>query len=208
MGSVPEHVKQSICKAGRELHARRLVADTQGNISVRHMESGLVAITPHEVEYAAIAPDDVVVLDLEGTHVEGSREPSFETPVHLSVYRARADVNAVVHTEPVNTNVFGVLGQRIDAVLVSVLVFNRGPVPAMPFMPSGSADFAEEMLRVMGEGKAVIWCNHGLLTCGATLREAVAGSIAVESAAEVLVKARALGEPRVLGPDELGAGSG
>lgn len=206
MGSVPEDVKRSICEAGRELHARRLVADTQGNISVRHAGSGLFAITPHEVEYAAIAPEDVVVLDLEGRRVEGSRDPSFETPVHLAVYRARADVNAVVHTEPVNANVFGVLGRPIDPVLVSVLVFNRGPVPAMPYMPSGSADFAEEMLRAMGEGKAVIWGNHGLLTCGATLREAVAGTIAVETAAEVILKARALGEPRVLDPDELGAG--
>jgi ribulose-5-phosphate 4-epimerase/fuculose-1-phosphate aldolase len=206
MAIVPEYVRQSICDAGRELVAARLVINTQGNISVRDVETGLVAVTPHDVEYATMTQHDIVVLDLDGTQVEGWREPSEESAVHLSVYRARPDVNAVVHSEPVNTNVFGVVGKQIDAVLVSLLVFNKGPVPAMPFRPSGSSDFGEEMLRVMGEGNAVIWGNHGLLTCAATLQDAIRGSVAVESAAEVLLKARALGEARALGYDELGAG--
>jgi ribulose-5-phosphate 4-epimerase/fuculose-1-phosphate aldolase len=205
MGLVPDHVKQSLCDAARELVAARLVINTQGNLSVRDA-TGLIAVTPHDIEYANMTRDDIVVLDLDGNQVEGWREPSEESAVHLSVFRGRPEVNAVVHSEPVNANVFGVLGRPIDAVLVSLLVFNKGPVPAMPFMPSGSSDFGEEMLRVMGDGNAVIWGNHGLLTCAPTLREAVRGSVAVESAAEVLLKARPLGEPRALAYEELGAG--
>jgi ribulose-5-phosphate 4-epimerase/fuculose-1-phosphate aldolase len=201
-------VKQSICDAARELVARRLVVDTQGNVSVRDPESGLVAITPHAVDYEGMTCDDIVVLELDGTRVGGAREASFEAPVHLAVYRARPETNAVVHTEPVNTNALGVLGRPIEPVLVGLLAFNGGPVPVMPFMPSGSAAFGEEMLRVMGSGNAVVWANHGLLTCGSALREAIQGAISVESAAEVLLKARTLGEPRVLGPDELGSARG
>jgi L-ribulose-5-phosphate 4-epimerase len=206
MGIVPDHVKQSICDAAHELVASRLVINTQGNVSVRDTQSGLIAVTPHDIEYTRMTRDDIVVLDPDGRQVEGWREPSAESAVHLAVYRGRPEINAVVHSEPVNTNVFGVLSKPIEAVLVSLLVFNKGPVPTMPFMPSGSADFGEEMLRVMGPGNAVIWGNHGLLTCAATLQEAVRGSVAVESAAEVLLKACPLGRPRALSYDELGAG--
>jgi ribulose-5-phosphate 4-epimerase/fuculose-1-phosphate aldolase len=142
------------------------------------------------------------------TRVDGRREPSFETPVHLAVYRARPEVHAVVHTEPVHANVFGALGRQIEPVLVSLLAFNGGPVPVMPFRTSGSSAFGEEMLRVLGSGKAVVWGNHGLLTCGPTLRDAIQGAAAVERAAEVLLKAEALGTPRVLGSEELGDGAG
>jgi ribulose-5-phosphate 4-epimerase/fuculose-1-phosphate aldolase len=106
----------------------------------------------------------------------------------------------------VKTNVFGVVGRPIEPVLVSLLVFNRGPVPAMPFMPSGSSRFGDEMLRVMDGGNAVIWGNHGLLTCAPTLQEAVRGTVAVESAAEVQLHALAIGEPRALAYEELGEG--
>lgn len=206
MGTIPDHIKQSICDAARQLVEARLVINTQGNISVRDPESGLIAVTPHDVEYAVMNHHDICTVDVDGNHLEGWREPSEESAVHLAVYRARPEVGAVVHTEPVNTNAFGVVGREIDAVLVSLLVFNRGPVPAMPFMPSGSTAFGEEMVRVMGDGNAVIWGNHGLLTCAATLEEAVKGSVAVESAAETLIKAEQLGTPRALTYDELGAG--
>lgn len=206
MGTIPDHVKQSICDAARQLVAARLVINTQGNISVRDEASGLIAVTPHDVEYAVMNCHDICTVDLDGNHLEGWREPSEETAVHLAVYRARPEVGAVVHTEPVNTNAFGIVGRQIDAVLVSLLVFNRGPVPVMPFMPSGSAAFGEEMVRVMGDGDAVIWGNHGLLTAAATLEAAVKGSVAVESAAETLLKAEQLGTPRALTYDELGAG--
>jgi ribulose-5-phosphate 4-epimerase/fuculose-1-phosphate aldolase len=196
-------VRQSIVDYAQRAVRCRLVINTQGNISVRDPQSRSIAITPHDVEYDEMTAEDIVVVDYDGNVIDGSGEPSEETSVHRAVYAARPELHAVVHTEPVFTNVFGALGKPIEPVLVSVLVANRGPVPVMPFMPSGSTEFGMEMVRTMGAGNAVIWGNHGLLTAGPTLKAAFRASVAVESAAEVYQLALRLGEPRALTIDEL-----
>ena len=81
----------------RRIARLELAPNTQGNLSARDAASGLVAITPHDYPYDDMTDDDVVVLDLGGTVVSGWREPSHETSVHLTVYRERSDVHAIVH---------------------------------------------------------------------------------------------------------------
>ena len=85
-----------------ELHALQpkygLVVCTAGNVSARDPESGLVAIKPSGVSYDDLTAASMVVLDLDGTVVEGSHKPSSDTYSHLYVYRNRPDVNGVVHT--------------------------------------------------------------------------------------------------------------
>nr|MBA3450858.1 class II aldolase/adducin family protein [Chloroflexia bacterium] len=124
-----------------------LAPNTQGNLSARDPVLGLVAITPHDYSYEAMTADDVMILDLDGNVVSGWRATSHETPVHLTVYRERPDVHAIVHTEPTYINVFGVLGRPIPPVVVSQLLAVGGDAPVMPFMPSGSEAFGREMLR-------------------------------------------------------------
>jgi ribulose-5-phosphate 4-epimerase/fuculose-1-phosphate aldolase len=204
MSIISADLKEEIVSYAKLAVACRLVINTQGNISARDPETGDIAITPHDVEYAEMTADDIVTVDVQGNQLDGRHDPSEEMRVHLSVYRHRPNVHAVVHTEPIFTNIFGVIGQPIDTVLVSLLVANKRAVPVMPFMPSGSDAFGEEMVRVMGDGNAVIWANHGLATVGATLKEAFRASVAVESAAEVLQSAKRLGDPVVLTYDQLG----
>ena len=107
---------------------------------VRVPATGLIAITPAGLEYDRMAAGNIVVVDAEGCRVEGKRQPSSETDVHLVVYRRRPDVNAVVHTEPVYSSVFGVLGRPIEAVLINMVIYSRSPVPVMPFMPGSSTE--------------------------------------------------------------------
>ena len=113
MSLVDKHIKQEILDCCRRSMQYGLNFNTQGNISVRVPATGLIAITPAGLEYDRMSADDIVVVDAEGRRVEGERQPSSETEVHLVVYRRRPDVNAIVHTEPVYSNVFGVLGQPI-----------------------------------------------------------------------------------------------
>ncbi len=160
--------------------------------------TGLIAITPAGLEYDRMAADDIVLVDAEGRRVEGERQPSSETEVHRVVYRRRPDVNAIVRTEPVYSNVFGVLGRPIEAVLVNMVIYSRGPVTVMPFMPSNSTEFGEAMVKVLGTRNAVIWGNHGLMTVGADLTSAFRCNVAVETAARVQHAALCLGQPHVL----------
>jgi ribulose-5-phosphate 4-epimerase/fuculose-1-phosphate aldolase len=113
------------------------------------------------------APGTIPV-DAEGCRVEGERQPSSETDVHLVVYRRRPGVNAIVHTAPVYSNVLGVPGQPVEAVLINMVIYPRGPVPVMP---SSSTEFGEVMVKVLRTRNAVIWGNHGLMTADTSRRK-------------------------------------
>lgn len=175
-----------------------LAPNTQGNLSVRDPESGVVIITPHDFSYDDISADDMVMLNLAGEVVGGWRAPSHETAVHLTVYRERPDVHAIVHAEPIYINVFGVLGRPIPPVVVSQLLAVGGDAPIMPFMPSGSEAFGLEMLRVMGDRKAVVWAQHGCLTIGPDLEAALRVTVALEGGAKIAYLASVLGTPNAL----------
>lgn len=178
--------------------------NTQGNISVRLPEHDAIVITPTDMEYDRMSIDDLVVVGYDGAVLEGDHGPSSEVTVHRAVYDARPDVQAVVHSEPIYSNVWGTLGRPIEGVLVNMVIYTKGEVPIMPFQLSNNYEFGRAMADVMGSKNAVVWGNHGLLTVGPNLRDAFKTSIAVESAAKVQYAAECLGKPAVLRYEELG----
>ncbi len=179
--------------------------NTQGNISVRLPEPDRYLVTPTDLEYDRMSADDMVVVDGAANVIEGRHAPSSEVMVHLTVYRRRPDVGAIVHTEPVFANVFGVINEPIRGALVNMVIYTKGDVPIMPFQLSNSAEFGEAMCDVLGDRNAVVWANHGLLTVGPNLRDAFKTTVAVETAAKVLLYARTVtDQPTVLSYEELG----
>lgn len=194
--------EEVVSYAGR-IASLDLAPNTQGNLSARDPETGLIAITPHDFSYEAMTADDLVILNREGEVVAGSREPSHETPVHLTVYRERPDIHAIVHAEPIYINVFGVLGRPIPPVVVSQLLAVGGDTPIMPFMPSGSEAFGLEMLRVMGDRQAVVWAQHGCLTIGTDLEAAFRVTVALEGGAKIAYLASVVGTPNALSMADL-----
>jgi L-fuculose-phosphate aldolase len=91
-----EQIRAEIVEVGRRLYARAYVASNDGNITVRLDADRLIA-TPRGVSKGFMTADMMVIVDLEGRTVTGEREASTELPMHLEVYRERADVQAVVH---------------------------------------------------------------------------------------------------------------
>lgn len=179
--------------------------NTQGNISIRIPGTSTFLITPTDLEYDRMSPDDLVVVDADANVVDGRLQPSSEVTVHLAVYAARPDVQAIVHTEPTFANVFGVIGEPIRGALVNMVIYTKGDVPIMPFALSNSTEFGDEMARYLQDRNAVVWANHGLLTVGPNLRDAFKTTVAVESAAKVLTHARAItSDPIVLDYASLG----
>ena len=180
--------------------------NTQGNISLRvpGVEDRFL-ITPTDLEYDKMKPEDIVLVNGNSEVIEGDLGPSSEVTVHMAVYKRRPDVNAIVHSEPVFSNVWGVIGEPILGTLVNMVIYSKGDVPIMPFELSNSSLFGEHMCDVMGELNAVVWANHGLLTVGENLRDAFKTSVAVESAAKVQAYARNITDkPIVLEYDKLG----
>ncbi len=178
-----------------------LVPLTQGNLSLRDPQSGNILITPHDYPYDQLTVDDVVVLDLDGAVIEGFREPSHESPVHLAVYERRPEALGIVHAEPIYTNVFGVLHMPIAPLHVNTLIDVGGEVPVMPFAPSGSRQFGYDMLEVMGDKRAVVWANHGMLALGDSLGKAIHCTVMVEISAQLYHMALQHGQPHLIPPE-------
>ena len=115
-------LKQELVDGAALVASIGLVPLTQGNLSLRDPQSGHILMTPHDYPYDQLTTEDVLVLDLAGNVIEGTREPSHESQVHLAVYERRADAVGIVHAEPVYTNLFGVLHKPIAPLHVGTLI--------------------------------------------------------------------------------------
>ena len=93
-----ENLKQKVYEANLKLVEYKLVLFTWGNVSENDRESGLVVIKPSGVDYDKMRPEDMVVMNLNGEKVEGSLNPSSDTPTHLELYRRFPEIGGVAHT--------------------------------------------------------------------------------------------------------------
>ena len=192
---IDSHCKLRVIQVVRQLLVLKLNPLTQGNVSIRDPKSGLIAITPHDFPYDQMTEDDLVVMDLDGKVVEGHHKPSVETVVHRVVYSERPDINGIVHTEPIYTNAFGLLGMPIEPGFVNMAIDVGGAVPIMKFADSGNEAFAYRMLKEMDGRNAIVWACHGLLTIGASLEKAFHCTVMVEQGAQIFHLALCHGTP-------------
>lgn len=186
-------------------YARRLAADglavgTAGNLSVR--AGDLVAVTPSALDYDELEPALVPVVDLDGARADGELPPSTEIPLHLALYHAGA--GAVVHTHSPAATALGTVTDELPAIHYLVADLG-GPVRVTPYRQPATPELAEEAARAVEGRTAVLLGNHGAITLGDTLEKAYARAQLLEWLADVYLRARGLGEPRVLSDDDLAA---
>lgn len=182
-----------------KMAAEDLTVGTSGNISVR--VGDLVAITPSGVDYDALTPELISVIDLDGTVVEGERKPSTEVPMHLLVYR-ETDATAVIHTHPVYATVVSTLLDETPCIHY-MLALHGGPVRVAPYAPFGTDELAEHIRTAMADRYAVLLQNHGATTWGDSLHSAFSRSLYLEWVCRVWVTARQIGDPRILTSGEM-----
>ncbi len=187
-----EGLRKQVLDTAKEMSRLELVRGSSGNVSARDVAAGLVAITPTSLPYDTLEPQDIVVVDLAGEAIEGRYRPSSEAPMHTAVYRARPDVLAVVHTHSPHATAFGVAGSPLRAVTVPLAIY--GPVQVALFELPGTTEIAAECVRALGsEGTAVLLQNHGILTVGRSLAEALEVAVYVEEGAQVALLCHAAG---------------
>ena len=124
-----EVLREAVCRANRELPKRGLVLYTWGNVSGIDRSQGLVVIKPSGVRYDALAPEDMVVVDLDGHVVEGRLNPSSDTRTHLELYRAFPQIGGIVHTHSTYAAAWAQAGQDIPCYGTTHADYFYGPVP-------------------------------------------------------------------------------
>jgi L-fuculose-phosphate aldolase len=195
-------VRNDLVEFGRMLHAQGFVAATDGNLSVR-MDQDRVMITPTGVSKGMMHPDEMVIVDLSGEKLSGDRQPSSEIAMHLTIYRMRPEIGAVVHAHPCTATAFASAGIALDEPLCSEVVITLGAVPLAPYATTGTNELSDSLRPFIPGHNAILMANHGVVTYGATLRQAYLRMEAVEHYAKIVLAARQLGCSRALGEHEL-----
>ena len=158
-------------------------------------------VTPSRVPYDKRQFDDVVVLDGSGNVIKGSRRPTSETKMHLAVYKARPDVNGIVHAHPLYCTMLAVMGEPLRPILDEMLPYLGGVIEVTQFAPSGSAEIAAECVKSLGNRAAVLLANHGNLCVGKNMSRAFQTAKYVEKYAQIYLQVLSLNRVRLV-PEE------
>ena len=196
-------LRQRVLDACLVMVRQGLVTGTSGNISARDPGADWVAVTPSGVPYDGMTPEDICIIDLLGRPIDGRHRPSSETPMHTLIYRELPGVLGVVHTHSPYALAFAVVGRPIPPVCIEAIVSGTG-IPVAQYALPSTEDIGRSALAALGSHhKAVLLQNHGVLTIGKDVEEAMALACKVEEAARVYHLALAVGEPVVLSDEQL-----
>lgn len=198
-----EEARVEVARTGVRLEDEGLLSTTSGNISCRVAE-GLIAITPTSIRYQEIGAEDVVITDLEGNVVDGTRRPSSELPFHTTLYRSREDIGAVVHTHSPFATALAIVRRPIPAIHYNIAAFGVEEIPVVPYATFGSAELAANIEAVMRTGThGALLANHGAVAVAAGLDKASKNAALLEFLATAYYHSLVIGGGVVLGSTEI-----
>ena len=197
--------RELLVEYGRKMSAEGLSTGTSGNLSIYDPAEGLMAITPSGLDYFSLAPEDIVVTDLEARVVEGERKPSSEWALHTLFYKRHPEARAVVHTHSVYCTTMAVLGQPLRAVHYAIAAAGAAEVLCAPYRLFGTEELAWQAVETCGDGRAVLLGNHGLVAWGESLPGAYSLACDLEFVAELQWRAAAVGQANVLTEEQMTA---
>ncbi len=200
MSILLEKERLQVAKTALSLLQTGLVVNTSGNVSVRIDD--IVVITPSGLSYENLEARDILVVDMEGNPVSGDLLPSSETPLHLSVYDSDPTIGAIVHTHSVYATAVSTLVKELPAIHYQVADLG-GPVPVAPYQTFGSPELAETVTNTIRGRSAALMQNHGSLTVGENVDQALARTITLEWLCRVYLIASRSGTPSMIDEEEL-----
>lgn len=195
--------KKFLVECGNRMLNSGLTVETWGNISVRDPETGLFYLTPSGMPYDIIEPEDILVMDKELNIIEGTRKPTIEFAMHIGIMNMRPDVNAVIHTHPVESQVFACLHMDIPPVIDEAAQLLGGTVKCAKYALPGSDELAKNVREALGDGAACLMANHGAVCVGKDMDTAFRVCTVLEMTAEIYQKALAIGKPEPIEEDKV-----
>ena len=195
--------KKLIVDSGLRMLNSGYTVETWGNISYRDKETNLVYLTPSGMDYSKITEEDVIVCDLSGNIAEGKRKPTIEKDLHLGVYKARPEVNAIIHTHPIYSTVFSCAGEDIPLVIDEAAQTLGCAIKTAPYALPGSQELADNCVKALGtEANACLLMSHGAVCVGETMDAAFKVSTVLEVTAQIYYMVNSMGKECIKISDE------
>jgi L-fuculose-phosphate aldolase len=198
-----EHeTRLEILRFGKMLHDHHLIAATDGNISIRLNEVSVLA-TPTCISKGMMTTEDLLVVDMHGRKISGFRDVTSEIAMHLTIYRMRPDIHAVVHAHPPTATGFAACGLPLDQALISEVLLSLGSVPLARYATPGTSELSDALVPYIPDHDAVLMANHGVVTYGVDLMQAYMNMETVEHFAKIALVVKQLGCERPLAAEQV-----
>jgi L-ribulose-5-phosphate 4-epimerase len=200
-----EKLKEELVQLHLELPKNNLVAWTSGNVSARDPETNLVVIKPSGVRFEDLTPEAMVVVDIDGNHVEGSYKASSDTASHCYIYRHMPEVFGVVHTHSRYATAFAVVGRPIPCHTTAMGDEFGGEIPCGGFALIGGEEIGQRVLEALDGSRSpsCLLVNHGVFAVGPTAEKAVKAAVMTEDNAAIMYLAYQLGDPITIAQENI-----
>jgi L-fuculose-phosphate aldolase len=193
---VSDDVRTQVAEAARRLAAEGLLIGTAGNVSLVDAATDHVAVTASGVVLGDCRPTDVTIVDRDGDLVEGSLAPTSEVDLHLAALAATGS-GAVVHTHAPHATAVACVRDTLPVLHYQQILLG-GEIRVAPYATFGTPELAAKVAAALEGRRAALMANHGAVTVGSTLAEAVDNALLLEWCCRLFQDASALGTPRVL----------
>lgn len=195
--------RKEVMDTAKEIYKANLVSGTWGNVSTRISGEKLMIITPSGMNYESLTVEDMVLVDMQGNVQEGCWKPSVETRLHAEMYTRRPDVGAVVHVHSLFATVFAVAQQKIPVLIEETAQVIGHEIEVAPYAICGSDELAVNTADILGQGRAVLLANHGLIGVGKNTADALKVCYIAEKTAMIALYAKQLGSVNSLPDDDI-----
>ncbi|WP_282926017.1 class II aldolase/adducin family protein [Helcococcus kunzii] len=195
-----KQLKENVSEIAKKSYINKLVAGTSGNVSYYDREKNRMFITPSNVDYELMKPEDIVILDLDGNIIESESnfKPSSEWRMHAEIYKNKEDINSIIHTHSPKATSFAVVHKDIPIILVEMIPFIGGDIKRAKFSLPGTAELGITAAKALEDRNVCLLENHGVVAVGNSLDQAYIRAVYAEDAAIIYFNALQVGEPVLL----------
>ena len=164
--------KKEVINAGIKLDRYGLIALSGGNVSLK-VDEDKVLVTPSGMIYEELEVDDIILMSLSGKVIEGNRKASVDTKALLYIYNNMPEINAIIHTHQPYATALGLVEEEFKCNLTTLANATKGSVNVCPFSSAASEQMGIEAVENLNGKLAVILKNHGVITVGNSLKQAL-----------------------------------
>ncbi len=193
--------RKQIVEIGKRLYDKGLISATDGNLSIKL--GNRIITTPSGVSKGFIDESDLVIVDENGSKITGRGKPSTELQMHLTAYRNRPDIKAVVHAHPPKCLAFIIAGESLSQCVIPEVIVSIGAIPTANYATPSTEDLAKSIIEPIKKSDVIMLDRHGSLTVGDDIFSAYYKLEKMEHAAEVMLYAKLLGNVRTLSKSEV-----
>ncbi len=182
------YLRRQVVRTAQRMARLGLVRGSSGNVSLRMGER--ILITASATPYMGLTAKQVIEIDYEGERYSGSGSPSSEWRMHAAIYRARKDIQAIVHTHSLFATAAAICLTELPMENDEGEFLFGDTIPVAKHKPAGSWELADAAVDALSDGKAVLLARHGAVALGSRLEEALHLAEKVEEMAQLSFMSR------------------